>query len=226
LPSVDISRKPNFHATNKMTANQDFITKRSRLQVVRTWSSLLLAGVAAGCFCFAADAGAQNKKTPRQEDSTEAIAPSVQAPAGVNKTVTATAKAETVTPAVKSVDAVSTAPAEKETAGQTEAAAQQVAVAQPASASAVQTEVATQATQTAEVAADVATSAEPAQTAASTTAVARGELKGADDEGGGCTVCHKNRNSITLPCNSVALRRHRAHGDYDGQCFNSTGVKE
>jgi hypothetical protein len=209
-----------------MTAKQDFTTKRTGVQVVRTSASLLIAAVVAGSFCFSADAYAQSKtkNALHEEDSIEAAVPLLQAP--VTATKTATVKTEPATAVVTEAAAVTTAPAHDETVAQTEAAALTLAAVQPAPASAVQTEAATEATRTAEVAADSATASELAETTASSTTVVRGELKEADDEGNNCTVCHKNRTSITLGCNSVALRRHRAHGDYDGQCPNSTGVKE
>jgi hypothetical protein len=47
-----------------------------------------------------------------------------------------------------------------------------------------------------------------------------------DGDGGLCQVCHKNRQTIELACNSLALRRHRAHGDFDGPCPPTTGSRE
>ena len=35
---------------------------------------------------------------------------------------------------------------------------------------------------------------------------------------GGCQVCHKQRQTLTLPCHSSAVERHIAHGDTPGPC--------
>jgi hypothetical protein len=36
-----------------------------------------------------------------------------------------------------------------------------------------------------------------------------------------CTVCHKGRQNLDLPCNSQAFRRHQDHGDTPGPCPTS-----
>ena len=36
-----------------------------------------------------------------------------------------------------------------------------------------------------------------------------------------CTVCHKHTATLTLPCNSLELLRHRGHGDTEGPCPNN-----
>ena len=38
---------------------------------------------------------------------------------------------------------------------------------------------------------------------------------------GGCQVCHKQRQTLTLPCQSSAVERHIAHGDTPGPCTAS-----
>ena len=37
----------------------------------------------------------------------------------------------------------------------------------------------------------------------------------------GCQVCHKQRQTLTLPCQSSAVERHIAHGDTPGPCTAS-----
>ncbi len=64
-------------------------------------------------------------------------------------------------------------------------------------------------------------------TYSSTTAFAQTEKEvDGGPPGGTCTVCHKNRQTLTLPCNDIALRRHQAHGDTPGPCPSSRSVKE
>lgn len=43
--------------------------------------------------------------------------------------------------------------------------------------------------------------------------------------GGACTVCHKNVQTLNLPCSSLEYRRHKDHGDPDGACSATTGSK-
>jgi hypothetical protein len=43
---------------------------------------------------------------------------------------------------------------------------------------------------------------------------------------GGCTVCHKRTESITLDCNSLEYRRHIDHGDPTGSCPSSLVAKD
>ena len=57
----------------------------------------------------------------------------------------------------------------------------------------------------------------PAETAPATEPVTREPAVKAE-EGGDCPVCHKGRNTLIFPCNSVAYRRHIAHGDTPAAC--------
>jgi hypothetical protein len=43
--------------------------------------------------------------------------------------------------------------------------------------------------------------------------------------GATCTVCHKNVQTLNLPCNSLEYRRHKDHGDPDGACSTTNGSK-
>lgn len=40
-----------------------------------------------------------------------------------------------------------------------------------------------------------------------------------------CTVCHKQRQNVEVPCNNSAYRRHLAHGDSAGTCPASQNLK-
>lgn len=40
-----------------------------------------------------------------------------------------------------------------------------------------------------------------------------------------CPVCHKNATTLILTCNSLDYRRHKDHGDPDGECPPSTSSK-
>ncbi len=41
-----------------------------------------------------------------------------------------------------------------------------------------------------------------------------------------CTVCHKQRNTLVLPCNGLAFQRHVSHGDTFGACPPTMGSRE
>lgn len=41
-----------------------------------------------------------------------------------------------------------------------------------------------------------------------------------------CTVCHKQRNTLVLPCNGLAFQRHIGHGDTPGQCPATAGSRD
>lgn len=41
-----------------------------------------------------------------------------------------------------------------------------------------------------------------------------------------CTVCHKRRQNLTLPCNGLTLQRHMDHGDTTGPCPSQPGAGE
>jgi hypothetical protein len=43
--------------------------------------------------------------------------------------------------------------------------------------------------------------------------------------GATCTVCHKNVQTLSFPCNSLDYKRHKDHGDPDGACSGTTGSK-
>jgi hypothetical protein len=40
-----------------------------------------------------------------------------------------------------------------------------------------------------------------------------------------CTLCHKGKATITVPCNSSAFERHTSHGDTTGACGSTQSAK-
>ena len=190
-------------------------------QVFRTSLPVLTAAaVCLAVFCFSPSANAQGQRDSRKADALDAAIVEQPQPTYVRKPV-ASRKASAVENKIAVEQA---ADVQKDVIVAVEAPAQQLVALQPATA--VQTEVA--ATPVAAVATEVAAQvAEPqpvvvdpavSDPAATDPADSDPAVKEGDGGGTNCQVCHKNRQTIELPCNSVALRRHRAHGDYDGAC--------
>ena len=205
-----------------MTKFHSFKTYTHGQQVVRTSTSLVIAAVLAGMLGFASDANAQTDRAVRQQNSSDESIALKQRPARGKKSVAARK-----TVAVEKQIAVQPAAAvQNDIAAAPEPAAPvQVTLVALQSVTSAQTEVVAQAV--AAAATDVAaTKAAEIDPVATDPTEDDANAKKDPDGNTGCTVCHKNRTNITLPCNSVALRRHQAHGDYNGPCVATRGSRE
>jgi hypothetical protein len=225
-----------------MTTSQLFINSRNGQQLVRTTLSSVIAAVFAATLAFAPDSGAQSNK-PAAKKQTVAKATTARAQkvsvarkrAPLQKQVIVQDDVRfAAAPAVETAVAPQPIQAETQLVLQKAAAANtEIAVQQPVAAEQSATETAAVKAASIEPVQLEPVKADPAQTdpvevdPANVKQAPEADPSVKAEPEGDCTVCHKRRQTLSnLPCQSLAYRRHRDHGDTDGACPPTTGSRE
>jgi hypothetical protein len=230
-----------------MTTSHTFVNPRAGRQFVRTAVSSVIAAVFAATLAFAPDATAQSDKPVAKKQivskATPARAQKVAAArkrASVQKvtTVQEDVRVQGAAPAEEAIAPQAAAKPETQLVSQkaapvqTEVAAREPVATEQASTDAVAVKVAAaQPIQTEPAPSDEPTPSEKPETdptqASSATFIpvvdpsVKAEPEGDDD----CTVCHKRRQTLILPCQSLSYRRHVDHGDTAGACPPTVGSR-